>query len=115
MAEVTQPVADALEVLGLDLPVSQEQLEHKRKELLHIWDPSRYANLTNNPKKYMQMYKEAEEMTKKIEAAYVTSLFLARLSSPILRRPNHHLVLTAAPAAETSMSTESYSQHDVAG
>ena len=84
MAEVTQPVADALEVLGLDLPVSQEQLEIKRKELLHIWDPSRYANLTNNPKKYMQMYKEAEEMTKKIEAAY-HSLFLVASPRNILR------------------------------
>lgn len=62
--------AQALQVLGLDLPVSQEQLEIKRKELLHTWYPARYANLTNNPKKYMQMYKQAEEMTKKIEAAY---------------------------------------------
>ena len=70
MAEITPPVADALQVLGLDLPVSQEQLEIKRKELLHIWDPPRYANLTNNPKQYMQSFKEAEEMTRKIEAAY---------------------------------------------
>jgi len=68
--DVTQPILDALKTLGLDLPVSQEQLEIKRKELLHTWDPSRYANLTNNPKKYMQSYKEAEEMTNKIEAAY---------------------------------------------
>ena len=68
--DVNQRVADALKILGLDLPVSQEQLEIKRKELLHTWDPSRYANLTNNPKQYMQSYKEAEEMTKKIEAAY---------------------------------------------
>jgi preprotein translocase subunit Sec63 len=68
--DVTQSVSDALKILGLDLPVSQEQLEIKRKELLHTWDPSRYANLTNNPKKYMQSYKEAEEMTQKIEAAY---------------------------------------------
>ncbi len=70
MAEITPPVADALQVLGLDLPVSQEQLEIKRKELLHTWDPPRYANLTNNPKQYMQSFKEAEEMTRKIEAAY---------------------------------------------
>jgi hypothetical protein len=69
MAEITQPVADALKVMGLDLPVSQEQLEIKRKELLQTWAPSRYANLTNNPKQYMQSYKEAEEMTKKIESA----------------------------------------------
>jgi len=73
--DVTQPVSDALKILGLDLPVSQEQLEIKRKELLHIWDPSRYANLTNNPKKYMQSYKEAEEMTQKIEAAYALLSF----------------------------------------
>ena len=70
MAPIPPPVADALKVLGLDLPVSQEQLDIKRKELLHTWFPDRYANLTNNPNKYMQMYKEAEEMTHKIEAAY---------------------------------------------
>ena len=83
MAEITPPVADALQVLGLDLPVSQEQLEIKRKELLHTWDPSRYANLTNNPKRYMQSFKEAEEMTRKIEAAYtVLSAVLAEHPLP---------------------------------
>ena len=81
--DVTQPVSDALKILGLDLPVSQEQLEIKRKELLHTWDPSRYANLTNNPKKYMQSYKEAEGMTQKIEAAY------ALLSSWIVSSGNN--------------------------
>ena len=70
MDQVKEQVSQALQVLGLDLPVSQEQLEIKRKELLQTWDPARYANLTNNPKKYMQSYKEAEEMTKKIESAY---------------------------------------------
>jgi hypothetical protein len=68
--KIDDPVSQALQTLGLDLPVSQEQLDLKRKELLHIWNPARYANLTNNPKKYMQMYKQAEEMTKNIEAAY---------------------------------------------
>jgi len=68
--DMNQPVSDALKTLGLDLPVSQEQLDIKYKELLHIWHPPRYANLTNNPKKYMQSYKEAEEMTGKIESAY---------------------------------------------
>jgi len=63
-------IAQALEVLGLTLPISQEQLALKRKELLYTWYPARYAHLTNNPRKYMQMYKQAEEMTKKIEAAY---------------------------------------------
>ena len=72
MENIDDSVVEALQVLGLDLPVSQEQLDLKRKELLHTWDPSRYANLTNNPKKYMQMYKEAELMTKKIEAACST-------------------------------------------
>jgi hypothetical protein len=38
--------------------------------LLYTWDPARYSNLTNNPKKYMQAYKKAEEMTKLIEAAH---------------------------------------------
>jgi hypothetical protein len=68
--DIKEQVSQALQVLGLDLPVSQEQLDLKRKELLHIWDPPRYANLTNNPKQYMQSFKEAEEMTKKIETAY---------------------------------------------
>jgi hypothetical protein len=60
----------ALAVLELTLPLTKEQLDRKRRELLHAWHPARYANLTNNPKKYMQMYKQAEEMTKKVEAAY---------------------------------------------
>ncbi|MGQ0696262.1 MAG: hypothetical protein ACT4OL_11910 [Nitrospiraceae bacterium] len=59
----------SLEILGLALPVTQEQLVAKRRELLHTWYPARYANLTNNPRKYMQMFKRAEEMTRKIEAA----------------------------------------------
>ncbi len=59
----------ALETLGLTLPVSLEQLTAKRRELLHTWYPARYANLTNNPKKFMQMFKQAEDMTRKIEAA----------------------------------------------
>ena len=72
MENIDDSVVQALQVLGLDLPVSQEQLDLKRKELLHTWFPARYANLTNNPKKYMQMYKQAEEMTNKIESAYTT-------------------------------------------
>jgi len=60
----------ALEVLGLTLPVTPETLAQTRRALLHTWNPARYSNLTNNPKKYMQAYKKAEEMTKLIEAAY---------------------------------------------
>ena len=71
MADVTQEdVNHALEVLGLTLPVTPETLEQTRRALLHTWNPARYANLTNNPKQYMQSYKKAEEMTTLIEAAY---------------------------------------------
>ncbi len=71
MAEVTQEdVNHALEVLGLTLPVTPEALEQTRRALLHTWNPARYANLTNNPKQYMQSYKKAEEMTTLFEAAY---------------------------------------------
>lgn len=63
-------LAHALDVLGLHLPVTREQLDQKHRDLLRTWHPQRYANLTNNPKKYMQMYKQAEEMTKLIEASY---------------------------------------------
>jgi len=34
------------------------------------WHPHRYASLTNNPRKYMQMYKKGEAMTKEVNAAY---------------------------------------------
>ena len=71
MTDVTQEdVNHALEVLGLTLPVTPETLARTRRVLLYTWDPARYSNLTNNPKKYMQAYKKAEEMTKLIEASY---------------------------------------------
>ena len=65
-----EDVNHALEVLGLTLPVTAETLARTRRALLYTWDPARYSNLTNNPKKYMQAYKKAEEMTKLIEASY---------------------------------------------
>jgi hypothetical protein len=69
--DVTQEdVNHALEVLGLTLPVTPETLDRTRRVLLYTWNPARYSNLTNNPKKYMESYKKAEEMTKLIEAAY---------------------------------------------
>ena len=71
MTDVTQEdVNHALEVLGLTLPVTPETLARTRRVLRYTWDPARYSNLTNNPKKYMQAYKKAEEMTKLIEASY---------------------------------------------
>jgi preprotein translocase subunit Sec63 len=71
MSDVTQRDVDrALEILGLTLPVTSETLARSRRVLLYTWDPARYANLTNNPKNYMEAYKKAEEMITLIEAAY---------------------------------------------
>jgi hypothetical protein len=71
MTDVNQEdVTHALEILGLTLPVTPETLAQTRQALLYTWNPARYSNLTNNPKKYMQAYKKAEEMTSLIEAAY---------------------------------------------
>lgn len=67
---VNDDVQQALLVLGLTLPISRETLDKTRRELLHTWNPRRYANLTNNPKKYMQMFKKGEAMTKEVETAY---------------------------------------------
>jgi len=60
----------ALTLFGLTEPLTREQLEDKRRELLAAWHPHRYANLTNNPRRYMQMYKKGEAMTKDVESAY---------------------------------------------
>ena len=71
MSHVTQEdVNQALAVLGLTLPVTPEALDRAKRVQLYTWNPARYSNLTNNPKKYMQAYKKAEEMTKLIEASY---------------------------------------------
>ncbi len=71
MTDVNQEdITHALEILGLTLPVTAETLAKTRRALLYTWNPARYSNLTNNPKKYMEAYKKAEEMTQLIEAAY---------------------------------------------
>jgi hypothetical protein len=71
MNNVTQEDVNlALEVLGLTLPLTLENLDRSKRALLYTWNPARYSNLTNNPKAYMQAYKKAEEMTKLIEAAH---------------------------------------------
>ena len=67
---IHKEIAHALEILDLTLPTTQEELERAKRVQLYNWDPARYANLTNNPKQYMKNYKKAEEMTKKVEAAY---------------------------------------------
>ena len=71
MSHVTEDdVNQALAVLGLTLPVTHETLDRAKRVQLYTWNPARYSNLTNNPKKYMESYKKAEEMTKLIEASY---------------------------------------------
>ena len=71
MSGVTeQDVMHALEILGLTLPTTQKDLERAKRVQLYNWEPARYANLTNNPKQYMKNFKKAEDMTKRIEAAY---------------------------------------------
>ncbi len=73
-----EDVDRALQVLELDEQVTPEQLEEKRRHLLATWHPHRYANLTNNPRKYMQMYKKGEAMTKEVQEAYrILSAWLA--------------------------------------
>jgi preprotein translocase subunit Sec63 len=65
-----EDIHHALEVFGLSEPVTPERLEEKRRELLATWHPHRYANLTNNPHKYMEMYKKGEAMTREVQEAY---------------------------------------------
>ncbi len=60
----------ALALFALSQPYTLEQLDQQRDALLHTWTPQRYANLTNNPRKYMQAYTKAEEMTRLVEASY---------------------------------------------
>jgi len=67
---IPEDVARALLLFSLAPPLTREQVESRRRDLLSTWHPHRYANLTNNPKKYMQMYKKGEAMTKDIQAAY---------------------------------------------
>jgi hypothetical protein len=75
MASFKQPIKQmtletALQLFGLTDRFTREQLEERRRALLSTWNPHRFANLTNNPRKYMQSYKKGEAMTKEIGAAY---------------------------------------------
>ncbi len=63
-------VAHALEILGLTLPITTEDLERAKRVQLYNWNPTRYAGLTNSPKQYMQQFQKAEHMTRTVEAAY---------------------------------------------
>ena len=63
-------MTEAMQLLKLTSPFSQDMLLQRYEEARRTWYPSRYAGLTNNPGKYMEMYKKGEEKTKAVEAAY---------------------------------------------
>lgn len=79
-------IKKALELFELAPPVTREQLDQRRQNLLYTWDPHRFANHTNNPKKYMQMVKKGEAMTKEIEAAH--ELLLGWMNAQALKADN---------------------------
>ncbi|MCC6967931.1 MAG: hypothetical protein IT391_16790 [Nitrospira sp.] len=80
-------LTDALELFALSQPYTLEQLNRQRDALLHTWTPQRFANLTNNPKKYMQAYTKAEEMTCLVEASY--SLLFSLLKAEQAANDHH--------------------------
>ena len=61
---------EAMQLFNLTAPFSQETLTKRYDEARRTWYPSRYAGLTNNPGKYMEMYKKGETKTNEIQAAY---------------------------------------------
>jgi hypothetical protein len=63
-------LVEAMHLLNLTTPFSRESLIQRYEEARRTWYPSRYAGLTNNPGKYMEMYKKGEAKTKEIQAAY---------------------------------------------
>jgi hypothetical protein len=67
---VNESLAKALALFELAEPFTREDLDKKSRELLLTWHPHRYAMVTNNPRKYMAKYTQAEAMTKDINAAY---------------------------------------------
>ncbi|MDA0737394.1 MAG: hypothetical protein O2999_02535 [Nitrospirae bacterium] len=65
-----EPIAQALTLFDLTPPFSSTTLYQRYQDMLLTWHPHRYANMTNNPSKYMKMYKKGEAMTKEVRAAY---------------------------------------------
>ena len=74
---MNESLAKALALFELAEPFTREDLDKKNHELLLTWHPHRYAMVTNNPRKYMAKYTQAEAMTKEINAAY--ELLIKRL------------------------------------
>ena len=64
-----QRLTDALVLSALSQPFTCQQLEQKSRCPAPYLDPRRFANLTSNPRKYMQAYTKAEEMTRLIETS----------------------------------------------
>ena len=81
-------LTDALELFALTEPFTREQLDQKRDALLHTWTPQRFANLTNNPKKYMQSYTKAEEMTRLVKTSYALLAALLHADQTAEDRPS---------------------------
>ena len=71
----------ALKLFELREPLTRDELDKKKQELLVTWHPHRYAMVTNNPRKYMAKYKQAEAMTKEIHGAY--DLLVKRLEKKV--------------------------------
>ena len=69
-SSVPQHVEYAMQLLSLKEPFTHEDLRHQYQEACRKWDPARYAGHTNNPGKYMQMYKKGETKTKEIQSAF---------------------------------------------
>ena len=67
---IQEPITQALTLFDLTPPFSQTVLYQRYQDLLLTWHPHRYANMTNNPSKYMKMYKKGEAMTKEVRSAY---------------------------------------------
>lgn len=65
-----QEITHALNILGLSIPFTTEDLERAKRVQLYTWSPARYAGLTNNPSQYTEQFRKAEEMTRTVEAAY---------------------------------------------
>jgi preprotein translocase subunit Sec63 len=65
-----EKLKQALEIFELPDPLTIDRLNERYRKLLWTWHPHRYANLTNNPQKYMEMYKKGEAKTKEVHAAF---------------------------------------------
>ena len=60
----------ALKTFEIPKPLPLDQLQDRYQKLLWMWHPHRYASLTNNPQKYMEMYKKGEAKTKEVHSAF---------------------------------------------